>query len=595
MRHMSIVRNAVILFVLLGASGGVCDLATQTRALVFADEFAGATIDRSIWNFGLGFTNDNVHYYTDRVENARLSGGMLQIIARKESYSGYAFTSALLQTKNVISWRYGRIEARMKMPAGDGFVPAFWMMPADDSYGWWPCSGEIDIMEYPSTEVNTIYGTAHARSYSAFTGSAPKSATLKVQDAASAYHVYAVEWSPDTINYYVDQTKYHTVTNDHTGPSAWPFDRPFYIIVNLAVGGGWVGTPGSSTVFPATMEVDYVRVYQTPGEIGISGADYLTPSASGVSYAVPAVNGATYTWSVPAGAQIALGHGTRQILLNWGAAGGTVGVTIAAGGVTVAPKLPVVVANNLLKNPGIEKGVKYWNAIAAGAGRATFDIDSMGVVPGNHCMKAIVTTAGANPWEVQFTQSGFPLVSGKQYEIRLKAKADVSGRPINVSLLNAATFARFGGATLTLTDAWKGYTFNVTPNQNATGLFTIDLGAQAGTYKVDDVSVADPLLGTGVDPDDRLGIPGGLTLEQNFPNPFNPSTTIQFSVAVTGHARLEVFDMLGRRVATVFDRVAVAGERMEVPFDASGLPSGMYVSVLRSRGRAATRSMMLLK
>lgn len=595
MRVLNMMRSVVVLVSLQIIAGLSYDLAAQTRALVFADEFAGAAIDRSVWSFGSGFTNDNVHYYTDRTLNAQVSGGMLQIIARMESYNGYAFTSALLQTKNVISWRYGRIEARMKMPAGAGFVPAFWMMPADDRYGWWPCSGEIDIMEYPSTEVNKIYGTAHARGYSAFTGSAPRSASLTVQDAASAFHVYAVEWSPDTINYYVDQTKYHTVTNDHTGASAWPFDQPFYIIVNLAVGGGWVGTPGASTVFPATMEVDYVRVYQTLGEIGISGADHLTPTASGVAYSVPAVSGATYAWSVPAGAQISLGHGTRQILLNWGAGGGTVGVTITAGGVTVAPKLPVVVANNLVRNPGIEKGVKYWNAIAAGAGRATFDIDSMGVVAGNHCMKAIVTTPGANPWDIQFTQSGFSLVSGKQYDIRLKAKADVAGRPINVSLLNAATFAKFGGATLTLTDAWKEYTFKVTPNQSAAGLITIDLGAQAGTYRVDDVSVADPLLGTGVGSGDRPAMPEGLALEQNYPNPFNPSTTIGFTLGTTAHARLEVFDILGQHAVTLFDRVAEAGVRTEVSFDATGLPSGMYVSVLRSGGRTATRALMLVR
>lgn len=591
----SLHRITILLFSMLVGHGAWIDLTAQTRALVFSDEFSGATIDRSVWNFGLGTTNDNVHYYTDRIDNARLTSGMLQIIARKESYNGYAFTSALLQTKNVISWRYGRIEARMKMPAGDGFVPAFWLMPADDRYGWWPCSGEIDIMEYPSTEVNKIYGTAHARAYSAFTGSAPKSASLMVQDAASAFHVYAVEWSPDTISYYVDQTKYHTVTNNHTGSPAWPFDTPFYIIVNLAVGGGWVGTPGASTVFPAVMEIDYVRVYQKLDEIGISGADYLPLSAAGVTYSVPAVSGATYTWSVPAGAQIASGQGTRQIQVNWGTVGGKVGVTIAAGGASVAPTLSVVVANNLLKNPGIEKGVKYWNAVAGGAGRATFDIDSMGVVTGNHCMKGVVTTAGANPWDIQFTQSGFALLSGKQYEIRLKAKADVSGRPINVSLLNAGTFGWFGGSTLTLTDVWKDYTFKVTPNQTALGLITIDLGAQAGTYRVDDLSVADPLLGTGVSSDDLSGIVRGLTLEQNYPNPFNPSTMIGFTVAETGRARLEVFDMLGRRVATLYDRIAEAGVWTEVAFDASGLPSGVYVSVLRSGARTATRALMLVR
>jgi beta-glucanase (GH16 family) len=574
--------------------GSTADLSAQTRTLVFSDGFSGATIDRSVWTFGIGFTNDNVHYYTDRTLNAQLSGGELQIIARKESYNGYAFTSALLQSKNAIAWRYGRMEARMKMPAGDGFVPAFWMMPADDRYGWWPCSGEIDIMEYPSTEVNKIYGTAHARAYSSFTGSAPKSATLSVQDAASAFHVYAIEWSPDKIDYYVDQTKYHTVTNDLGGAASWPFDTPFYIILNLAVGGGWVGTPGSSTVFPAMMEVDYVRVYQSLDEIGITGPDFLTSSTSGATYSVPVVSGASYAWTVPAGAQIASGQGTHQITVNWGTTGGSLGVTISAAGSTVTPTLPVVVANNLLKNPGLGKGVKYWNAIAGGPGKATFDIDSMGVVAGNRCMKAVVTTPGANPWDIQFTQSGFPLLSGKQYTVRLKAKADVSGRQVNVSLLNAGTFAYYGGTTLTLSNTWQEYTCTVTPNQNATGLFTIDLGAQVGTYRFDDLSVADPLLGTGVDAHHQTGIPETVILEQNYPNPFNPSTTIRYGLPGLSHVTLVVYNTLGQQVATLVQGEQTAGY-YEVMFDGTNLPSGVYFYRLQSGGCLETRKLLLAK
>jgi beta-glucanase (GH16 family) len=570
------------------------DLDAQTRSLVFSDEFSGTTIDSSVWTLGSGFTNDNLHYYTDRPENATLSGGELQIIARKESYNGYAFTSALLQTKSAISWRCGRMEARLRMPQGVGFVPAFWMMPADDRYGWWPCSGEIDIMEFPSTELTKIYGTAHARAYSSFTGSAPKSATLQVPDATSTFHVYAVEWSPDRIDYYVDQIKYHTVTNDNGGPSSWPFDCPFYIILNLAVGGGWVGPPGPSTPFPATMEIDYVRVYQSLGEITITGPDFLPLLASGAAYSVPAVSGATYAWTVPAGAQITSGQGTRQILVTWGTIRGNVAVTIAAGGSSATPTLPVVIANNLLKNPGIEKGVKYWSAIGASPGKATFDIDSMGTVAGNHCMKAVVTLAGANPWDVQFTQSGFPLLSGKQYEVRLKAKADVVGRPINVSLLNAATFSWFGGTTFSLSDTWKEYTYKITPNQTATGLFTIDLGAQTGTYQVDDVSVADPLLGTGVGSADRADVPAAVMLEQNYPNPFNPSTTIRYGLPKGSHVTLTVFNTLGQQVATLENGEMEAGYH-EVRIDGANLPSGVYFCRMQSGSFVETRKLLLLK
>ena len=589
-----VARSIVLLALVVAFFGFRPEVAAQVRSLVFSDEFSGTSIDRSIWTLGNGPTNDNVHYYTDRPENAQLVGGELQIIARKESYMGFAYTSALLQTRNAISWCYGRVEARIKMPAGAGFVPAFWMMPADNMYGWWPCSGEIDIMEHPTTEIDKIYGSAHARAYSYFTGSAPKTKSVQVPDAESAFHTYAIEWSADRIDFYVDQTMYHTVSNDHAGPHTWPFDRPFYVILNLAVGGGWVGNPGPSTVFPAMMEIDYVRVYQSLDEIGITGSDFLPSSATGVSYAVPAVSGATYAWSVPAGAQIAAGQGTRQILVDWGKAGGNLGVTISATGGSVAPTYPVVVSNNLLKNPGIEKGVKYWNGTGYAPAQATFDLDSMAMVPGNHWLKGVVTTSGANPWEAQFTQSGFALGSGKQYEVRLKAKADVPGRPISVSLINALTYSWYGGATLTLSDAWKEYTFRVVPNQNAVGSFNIDIGAQAGTYYLDDLSLVDLSPQVGVETQAGPNVPDVPTLEQNFPNPFNPSTTLRYGLPRRSHVLLTVHNTLGQQIAVLQEGEQEAGYH-EVVVDASGLASGVYLYRLQAGDFVQAKKLVLLR
>jgi len=126
---------------------------------VWADEFNETTIDNSTWSFDSGPANDNIHYFTDRPENARIEDGKLYIIALEEPHQGYSYTSALLKTSRSVYWRYGRIEARIKLPASNGLVPAFWMLPEDDLYGWWPWSGEIDIMEHPTNQVNRIYGT----------------------------------------------------------------------------------------------------------------------------------------------------------------------------------------------------------------------------------------------------------------------------------------------------------------------------------------------------------------------------------------------------------------------------------------------------
>jgi len=144
----------ILLFCTYGSSA-------QTRKLVWADEFNGTAIDRTTWSFDRGPANDCVHFFTERPENARIENGILRIIALKESYEGFNYTAALLKTKNAVYWRYGRIEARIKLPGTKGFVPAFWMMPEDDRYGWWPRSGEIDIMEHPTNQVDKIFGTVN--------------------------------------------------------------------------------------------------------------------------------------------------------------------------------------------------------------------------------------------------------------------------------------------------------------------------------------------------------------------------------------------------------------------------------------------------
>ena len=179
-------------------------LHAQNQILVWSDEFDGAAVDRSKWSFGYGYNWDNVHIYTDREENARVTDGKLQIIAREESYGGQDYTSALIRSQHLAAWRYGRIEARIKLPGSPGFVPAFWMLPEDNIYGWWPASGEIDIMEFPSTYVDKIHGTVHTEAYNLFFGDPPLGTSLSVPDAATAFHVYAIEWDEEKIDFYVD-------------------------------------------------------------------------------------------------------------------------------------------------------------------------------------------------------------------------------------------------------------------------------------------------------------------------------------------------------------------------------------------------------
>lgn len=233
--------------------------------LLWSDEFdgpAGQLPDASKWQFDIGtdWGNAQLEYDTDRPENASLDGnGNLVITARQEPYMGSQYTSARVTTAGLFEQARGRFEARLRLPSGQGLWPAFWMLGADFPSVGWPASGEIDIMEYRGQEPSIVFGSLHGPGYSG--GDAVTRRFQLIQDRFdTGFHVFAVEWTEDYIDWSVDGQPYQRVTpGDVTGP--WVFDKPFYLILNVAVGGTIVGPPGPNTTFPQTMLVDYVRVY----------------------------------------------------------------------------------------------------------------------------------------------------------------------------------------------------------------------------------------------------------------------------------------------------------------------------------------------
>ena len=234
--------------------------------LVMSDEFdVNGKPNSEIWNYDIGtgnngWGNGELQYYTDRTENVTVQNGVLLITARKESFNGSSYTSARLLTKGKFEQAYGRYEARIRVPYGQGIWPAFWLLGANSDTVVWPQCGEIDIMEYRGQNPTTILGTVHGPGYSGG-NSISKSYNLLNDRFDTGFHVYGIEWGPEYINFYVDDVLYNQITpSDVTGE--WVFDKPFYIIINLAVGGSFVGSPNSETVFPQTMLVDYVRVYK---------------------------------------------------------------------------------------------------------------------------------------------------------------------------------------------------------------------------------------------------------------------------------------------------------------------------------------------
>lgn len=234
--------------------------------LVWHDEFDGDEIDTQSWTYDLGgggWGNGESEVYTNRSENARLENGLLVIEARKEpnDKGGFEFTSARLKTQGLQTFQYGRIEARIQVPAGAGLWPAFWMLGSNIPQVGWPDCGEIDIMEYVGKDPDVILGTLHGPGYSGALGFTQWN--RQTYNIADDFHTYAIEWDADQISWFYDGENYHTVTREDVGARAWPFDQPFFIILNLAVGGTLGGLISPDTVFPAQYLVDYVRVFQS--------------------------------------------------------------------------------------------------------------------------------------------------------------------------------------------------------------------------------------------------------------------------------------------------------------------------------------------
>jgi beta-glucanase (GH16 family) len=245
--------------------------------LVWSDEFdgpAGTLPDPAKWGYeigGGGWGNAELQYYTDRAENAALDGnGSLVITAKTEDpsstpyrclYGSCMYSSARLLTKGKFEFTYGRVEARIKIPSTQGLWPAFWMLGGNINTKPWPSCGEIDILENIGKEPTTVHGTIHGPGYAGSAG--PSQAYSQTVPFADDYHVYAVEWEPERIRWYVDGNLYGTKTPaDLEEGRQWVFDHPFYILLNVAVGGQWPGLPDATTRFPQMMKVDYVRVYQ---------------------------------------------------------------------------------------------------------------------------------------------------------------------------------------------------------------------------------------------------------------------------------------------------------------------------------------------
>ena len=237
--------------------------------LVWAEEFdTDGLPDTSKWNYDTrgnkyGWGNNEKQWYTvTDPDNAFISNGVLTITAIKEPTGGKDYSSARLTTKGKGDWLYCKVEVRAKLPTGCGTWPAIWMLPTENTYGGWPKSGEIDIMEHVGYDPDTVHSTVHTELFNHTIGT-QVGKPMYLPTAITDFHVYTMEWDEDEIRSFVDGEQYFSFVNNGEGYGAWPFDQPFHLILNLAVGGNWGGKHGiDESVFPAKLVIDYVRIYQ---------------------------------------------------------------------------------------------------------------------------------------------------------------------------------------------------------------------------------------------------------------------------------------------------------------------------------------------
>jgi beta-glucanase (GH16 family) len=424
--------------------------------MVWNDEFDGTAVDPDKWGFennGGGFGNHELQYY--RPENATVEGGKLVIEARKEPYLGSEYTSSKMWTRDRADWTYGKFEIRAKMPVGKGIWPAIWMMPTDGQvYEGWPTCGEIDIMEYLGHDPATVYGTLHYGSPHDSTGA---SYTLPDgQKFNDDYHTFAIEWEPGEMRWYVDGQLYSTKNGwyskspnegaDYTYPA--PFDRDFYMQLNLAVGGDWPGAPDGTTAFPQRMYVDYVRVYE------LTGRPYREPGT-------------------PPPPKEVSGQPARDPL--------------ADGNLIYNSSFDQAVVEGQENIPGMDNSA-YWIFVHSsdfgGDGTAVND---------NGSAKMTVTNPGGPTYSVQLIQRPVNLVTGHNYKVSFDAKASTA-RSMDVKMSSGGFggWADYAARTIALATEMKHYSFDFqmmsAPNTQARIEFNMGAGG-INTVWVDNVRV----------------------------------------------------------------------------------------------------------
>jgi beta-glucanase (GH16 family) len=313
-------NNCIILICLI-----FCQFQTEAQSFLrWSDEFNGNSLDTNNWEVQLGdgcpnlcgWGNNELEWY--KREAIVVNDGYLNIKAKKEITGNSTYSSGRMRSLNKFDFTCGTVKISAKLPKGRGYWPAVWFLPSDNFWGTWPLSGEIDLLEGKGQEPQTIYGTIHYGAYSPNNKYSTSSYTLGQGNFTDYFHEFELNWSKDSIKWLVDGVLYASKNRSMVKDFSWPFDRNFHCIINLAVGGNFLGYPDASTPDTASLIVDYIRVYQDLDNMVISGPTDLMYNAWQSEFYVPQLSGATYNWELPQSATLISGSGSNRVKVKWG-------------------------------------------------------------------------------------------------------------------------------------------------------------------------------------------------------------------------------------------------------------------------------------
>jgi len=615
-----VTRKVMKLFILLFIVS--INISAQDWELVWSDEFDSTSLDLDSWTYeigGNGWGNNELQYYTDREENLYLQDGKLIIKAIEENYGGRPYTSARIKTQNKRFYQYGKIEAGIKQPYGQGIWTAFWMMGQNISSAGWPACGEIDIMEMIGGQdrENTVYGTAHWDNNSDH-AQYGDSYTLSSGTFSDDFHVFSIEWNQNSIKWYVDNILYNTIDLTPSGLSE--FHQEFFIILNLAVGGTWPGYPDTTTVFPQYLEVDYVRVYQDEG--GYPYVNIISPEDNSVFDLYPDIQVEVEAGDPNSTIQrIELYQGEALIgidlqspyIFNWvniyeGCYKLKARSRNSTGLVTASSVINVTVGNGCTHSPYTGKPVQLPGSVEAenydlgGNNTAYYDLDPAvnqgasyrpdeGVdiepctdINGGYNVGWIETGEWIN-YFINVTQEGF-------YDIIFRVASDGGGGIIK---LESDDVEKTGNIIIASTGGWQNWTDVTADNIFLEGgVHILKVRAVNGNFNLNRIT----FHLTAVDVEDKPAPSVVFNLEQNYPNPFNPETAISFSLPEEAHVNLEVYDSKGSEIESLLNEQMLQG-RYTVYFNAESLSSQVLfykisVSTI-NRNFNAVRKMIFLK